>query len=170
MWPRAAVLGLTRPDAEKHPRLSPLPLGDLLLSQGLLATHLTDHMNVEAAITNLQALSQRLAQFHPSVKKAPTGRRSRTTFTAEQVRELEKAFRNTQYPDVVSREDLASRTSLSEARIQVWFQNRRAKERKAKRSDFARELSPGVQSNSPSPRPKANSFRIEDLVNTSGGF
>uniref|UniRef100_A0A668RTW5 Homeobox domain-containing protein n=1 Tax=Oreochromis aureus TaxID=47969 RepID=A0A668RTW5_OREAU len=61
------------------------------------------------------------------------GRRPRTAFTNSQVSILETVFQVNCYPGIQLREQLAERLDLDEDRIQIWFQNRRAKLRRSLR-------------------------------------
>nr|CAB61522.1 paired box protein [Podocoryna carnea] len=118
----------------------------LVVSDGLRQIH---HEHIEGEERPLQiqhvfhqpvTMVQTLAvvpqnnEKHLESSKKP-GRRVRTTFSADQKIALEQAFEKTPYPDAVQREQIAIRSQIPEARVQVWFSNKRAKLRRQDKND-----------------------------------
>ncbi|XP_072908959.1 LIM/homeobox protein Lhx3 isoform X3 [Hemitrygon akajei] len=60
-------------------------------------------------------------------------KRPRTTITAKQLETLKNAYNNSPKPARHVREQLSSETGLDMRVVQVWFQNRRAKEKRLKK-------------------------------------
>lgn len=76
-----------------------------------------------------------ILDFRPKEKR----RRCRTVFTQEQLFLLEAGFSEQKYPDGKFRQEMAEKTGLPEDRVQVWFQNRRAKEKRLLEEKLYRE-------------------------------
>ncbi|XP_045720984.1 double homeobox protein A-like [Mirounga angustirostris] len=67
-------------------------------------------------------------------------RRSRTKFTEEQLKILIKAFHQNPYPGYATKQRLALEINTDESRIQIWFQNRRARHQCQKKSEPDEDL------------------------------
>ncbi|XP_064199842.1 ventral anterior homeobox 2 isoform X1 [Anguilla rostrata] len=68
-------------------------------------------------------------------------KRTRTSFTAEQLYRLELEFQRCQYVVGRERTELARQLNLSETQVKVWFQNRRTKQKKDQTKDTDKRAS-----------------------------
>ncbi|KAM4021313.1 LOW QUALITY PROTEIN: homeobox protein CHOX-CAD-like [Anomaloglossus baeobatrachus] len=96
-----------------------------------------------------------------STGKTRTKEKYRVVYTDHQRLELEKEFHYSRYITIRRKTELAANLSLSERQIKIWFQNRRAKERKLikkKMNQFDGTSSLQSDSSSASPNPLCDSL------------
>ncbi|XP_055354849.1 homeobox protein engrailed-1-B-like [Paramacrobiotus metropolitanus] len=66
-------------------------------------------------------------------------RRARTTFTSQQTQILEAEYRRSEYISRPRRYELATQLSLKEVQIKIWYQNRRAKDKRIEKASWDRQ-------------------------------
>ncbi|KAJ8337587.1 hypothetical protein SKAU_G00365530 [Synaphobranchus kaupii] len=103
--------------------------------------------------------------LNPGVKTR-TKDKYRVVYTDHQRLELEKEFHYSRYITIRRKAELASSLSLSERQVKIWFQNRRAKERKVNKKKM--QQSQQASTTTPTPPGVGNPGNIAMVTSSSG--
>ncbi|XP_018581070.2 homeobox expressed in ES cells 1 [Scleropages formosus] len=129
------ILGLDRKDTSASPTNTHRSCtGSVRKQEYVCSSAETQHKSPEMKSKEVEMkFSPAATESYRQALSWYVGRRPRTAFTGAQIEVLESVFQVNSYPGIDVREELAKRLELEEDRIQIWFQNRRAKLKRSHR-------------------------------------
>lgn len=137
------------------------------VSQPVQQTPSRQYQNVSPLLVSTRLIvthNNTMLQSQESHQRFDIPTKKRVYFTPEQRSQLEDLYKNQQYPTRDDKSALAKSLSIDENKIQVWFQNRRARDRWAFRFwVFMKSNSSILKTTAPNTTQDSRLARIESI-------